>query len=200
MSETVLNIGWAIVFMLIGGIVGLILVLISSWVVPRVIERLHPEHRRTEGDPPREHGRGRVFRPDRRRRDSRREPRRRGRGGGRHHRRPALTQGGEFNSMEIRQGRIKGLSLNNLPLCKRGLAGISQGMPKIIPLFPLFQRGMDSGVAYLRVSFKTEYCRHLGLVAFVVLVPPSPGREEAAGAWPRERRCSPRKARCRLKG
>ena len=42
MSETVLNIGWAIVFMMIGGIVGLILVLISSWVVPRVIERFTP--------------------------------------------------------------------------------------------------------------------------------------------------------------
>lgn len=42
MSETVLNIGWAIVFMLVGGIVGLILVLISSWVVPRVIERFTP--------------------------------------------------------------------------------------------------------------------------------------------------------------
>jgi hypothetical protein len=42
MSETVLNIGWAIVFMLIGGIVGMGLVLISSWVVPRVIERYTP--------------------------------------------------------------------------------------------------------------------------------------------------------------
>jgi hypothetical protein len=42
MSDTVLNIGWAIVFMMIGGIVGLILVLISSWVVPRVIERFTP--------------------------------------------------------------------------------------------------------------------------------------------------------------
>ena len=42
MSDTVLNIGWAIVFMMTGGIVGLILVLISSWVVPRVIERFTP--------------------------------------------------------------------------------------------------------------------------------------------------------------
>ena len=42
MSETILNIGWAIVFMLIGGFVGLGLVLISSWVVPRVIARHTP--------------------------------------------------------------------------------------------------------------------------------------------------------------
>lgn len=42
MSDTILNIGWAIVFMLIGGIVGLGLVLVSSWIVPRVIERYTP--------------------------------------------------------------------------------------------------------------------------------------------------------------
>lgn len=39
MPETVLNIGWSVVFMLIGGIVGMVLVLISSLVVPRLIER-----------------------------------------------------------------------------------------------------------------------------------------------------------------
>ncbi len=42
MSETVLNIGWSIVFMLIGGFVGLGLMLISSWVLPRVIARHTP--------------------------------------------------------------------------------------------------------------------------------------------------------------
>jgi uncharacterized membrane protein YjfL (UPF0719 family) len=42
MPETILNIGWSVVFMLIGGFVGLVLVLISSLVVPRLIERHTP--------------------------------------------------------------------------------------------------------------------------------------------------------------
>jgi len=42
MIETIRNIGWSMVFSLIGGLVGMILVLAASLVVPRVIERLTP--------------------------------------------------------------------------------------------------------------------------------------------------------------
>jgi hypothetical protein len=42
MPETILNIGWAVVFMLMGGVVGMALVLISSLIVPRVIEKHTP--------------------------------------------------------------------------------------------------------------------------------------------------------------
>jgi ABC-type multidrug transport system fused ATPase/permease subunit len=42
MNEAVLNIGWAIVFSIVGGIVGVVLVLLASLVLPRLIERLTP--------------------------------------------------------------------------------------------------------------------------------------------------------------
>ena len=42
MSEVTQNIGWAVVFTFIGGVVGIALVLISSLVLPRLIERMTP--------------------------------------------------------------------------------------------------------------------------------------------------------------
>ena len=40
MTETIRNIGWSVVFSFIGGLVGIALVLISSLIVPRLIDRL----------------------------------------------------------------------------------------------------------------------------------------------------------------
>jgi uncharacterized membrane protein YedE/YeeE len=42
MIETIQNIGWSVVFSLIGGLVGMALILLASLVVPRVIERHTP--------------------------------------------------------------------------------------------------------------------------------------------------------------
>jgi len=42
MMETIRNIGWSVVFSFIGGLVGMILVLVSSFIVPRLIDRLTP--------------------------------------------------------------------------------------------------------------------------------------------------------------
>jgi len=42
MMETIRNIGWSVVFSFIGGLVGMALVLISSLIVPRLIDRLTP--------------------------------------------------------------------------------------------------------------------------------------------------------------
>ncbi len=42
MTETIQNIGWAVVFSLVGGLIGIVLVLLASLVVPRVIERHTP--------------------------------------------------------------------------------------------------------------------------------------------------------------
>jgi uncharacterized membrane protein YjfL (UPF0719 family) len=42
MTETIRNIGWSVVFSFIGGLVGMVLVLISSLIVPRLIDRLTP--------------------------------------------------------------------------------------------------------------------------------------------------------------
>ena len=42
MSQVTQNIGWAVVFAFVGGIVGIGLVLISSFVLPRLIERMTP--------------------------------------------------------------------------------------------------------------------------------------------------------------
>ncbi len=42
MIETVHNIGWAIVFSVVGGLVGMVLVLVASFIVPRLIDRLTP--------------------------------------------------------------------------------------------------------------------------------------------------------------
>jgi hypothetical protein len=40
--ETIGNIGWSIVFSVVGGLVGMGLVLVASFVVPRLIDRLTP--------------------------------------------------------------------------------------------------------------------------------------------------------------
>ena len=42
MIETIRNIGWSIVFMVTGGLLGMVLVLIASLIVPRLIDRLTP--------------------------------------------------------------------------------------------------------------------------------------------------------------
>jgi uncharacterized membrane protein YjfL (UPF0719 family) len=42
MSQVTQNIGWAVVFAFVGGVVGIGLVLISSLVLPRLIERMTP--------------------------------------------------------------------------------------------------------------------------------------------------------------
>lgn len=42
MSEVLTNIGWAVVFSIIGGIVGVGLVLVASAILPRLIDRLTP--------------------------------------------------------------------------------------------------------------------------------------------------------------
>jgi uncharacterized membrane protein YjfL (UPF0719 family) len=42
MSEVAINIGWAVVFSFVGGVVGVALVLASSLVLPRLIERMTP--------------------------------------------------------------------------------------------------------------------------------------------------------------
>lgn len=42
MNEVALNIGWAVIFSIIGGIVGIGLVLVASVVLPRLIERMTP--------------------------------------------------------------------------------------------------------------------------------------------------------------
>ena len=42
MTETVINIGWSVIFSLIGGLVGMILVLASSAFVPRLMDKLTP--------------------------------------------------------------------------------------------------------------------------------------------------------------
>lgn len=42
MIETVRNIGWSIVFSVIGGLVGMLLVLTASVIIPRLIDRFTP--------------------------------------------------------------------------------------------------------------------------------------------------------------
>ena len=42
MSEVAINIGWAVVFSFVGGVVGVLLVLAASLVLPRLIERMTP--------------------------------------------------------------------------------------------------------------------------------------------------------------
>jgi uncharacterized membrane protein YjfL (UPF0719 family) len=43
MVETIHNIGWSIVFSVVGGLLGMILVIVASFIVPRVIDRLTPD-------------------------------------------------------------------------------------------------------------------------------------------------------------
>jgi len=42
MVETIRNIGWSIVFSVIGGLLGMVLVVIASFIVPRLIDRMTP--------------------------------------------------------------------------------------------------------------------------------------------------------------
>jgi ABC-type multidrug transport system fused ATPase/permease subunit len=42
MIETVRNIGWSIVFSVIGGLVGMLLVLTASVIIPRLIDKFTP--------------------------------------------------------------------------------------------------------------------------------------------------------------
>jgi ABC-type multidrug transport system fused ATPase/permease subunit len=42
MMEVIHNIGWAIVFSVVGGLVGMMLVLLASVLVPRLIDRFTP--------------------------------------------------------------------------------------------------------------------------------------------------------------
>ena len=42
MAETILNIGWSLVFSIVGAIIGMVLVLVSSLIIPRLLDRLTP--------------------------------------------------------------------------------------------------------------------------------------------------------------
>ncbi len=42
MVETIRNIGWSLVFSVVGALIGMILVLVSSFVIPRLLDRLTP--------------------------------------------------------------------------------------------------------------------------------------------------------------
>lgn len=42
MIDVIHNIGWSIVFSLVGGLVGMVLVLLASIVVPRLVDRFTP--------------------------------------------------------------------------------------------------------------------------------------------------------------
>lgn len=42
MIETIHNIGWSIVFSVVGGLLGMVLLIVASFIVPRVIDRLTP--------------------------------------------------------------------------------------------------------------------------------------------------------------
>lgn len=42
MVETIRNIGWSLVFSIISGLIGMILVLASTLVIPRILDRLTP--------------------------------------------------------------------------------------------------------------------------------------------------------------
>jgi uncharacterized membrane protein YjfL (UPF0719 family) len=42
MVETIRNIGWSLVFSIIGGLLGMVLVLFSTFLIPRILDRLTP--------------------------------------------------------------------------------------------------------------------------------------------------------------
>ena len=42
MIETIHNIGWSIVFSVVGGLLGMLLVLVASVIIPRLIDRWTP--------------------------------------------------------------------------------------------------------------------------------------------------------------
>jgi uncharacterized membrane protein YjfL (UPF0719 family) len=43
MSEVAQNMGWAVVFSALGGVIGIVMVLLASLVLPRLIERMTPQ-------------------------------------------------------------------------------------------------------------------------------------------------------------
>ena len=43
MSEVAQNMGWAVVFSTLGGIIGVVLVMLASFILPRLIERMTPK-------------------------------------------------------------------------------------------------------------------------------------------------------------
>ena len=42
MSDAVINIGWAVVFSMVGGIIGVVLVIAASAILPNLIDRFTP--------------------------------------------------------------------------------------------------------------------------------------------------------------
>ena len=42
MSDAVINIGWAVVFSIVGGIIGVVLVIAASAILPNLIDRFTP--------------------------------------------------------------------------------------------------------------------------------------------------------------
>lgn len=42
MSEVAQNMGWAVVFSTLGGVIGVVLVMLASLVLPRLVERMTP--------------------------------------------------------------------------------------------------------------------------------------------------------------
>jgi hypothetical protein len=42
MSDAIINIGWAVIFSVVGGVVGVALVIAASAVLPKLIDRLTP--------------------------------------------------------------------------------------------------------------------------------------------------------------
>jgi len=43
MSEVTINIGWSVIFAFVGAVVGIVLVLLCSMILPKLIDRLTPE-------------------------------------------------------------------------------------------------------------------------------------------------------------
>ena len=42
MSEVAQNMGWAVVFSALGGLIGIVLIMVASLILPRLIERMTP--------------------------------------------------------------------------------------------------------------------------------------------------------------
>jgi uncharacterized membrane protein YjfL (UPF0719 family) len=42
MIETLQNMGWAVIFAVVGGVIGMVLVISSSLILPRLIDRMTP--------------------------------------------------------------------------------------------------------------------------------------------------------------
>jgi hypothetical protein len=42
MSDIFMNIGWAVIFSLVGGVIGIVLILIATMLLPRLIDKFTP--------------------------------------------------------------------------------------------------------------------------------------------------------------